>query len=49
MEVHVIDMDNEFTKTEYTSLVIRLFEDYLSILRMCAYIVISISGLGFNK
>ena len=49
IKVHVLDMAKEFTKTEYTSLVIRVFEDFLGILRASAYIVISKLGIGFYK
>jgi len=49
MIVQVIDVHKEFTKTEYTSLVMRLFENFLGILWACANIVISISGFGFNE
>jgi hypothetical protein len=46
MEVHVHDMNKEFTNTKYTPLLIRLFGDFLGISRVCADIVISISGFG---
>ena len=36
-------------KTVTTSLVIRLFINFLGILRTCAGIVFSISGFGFNS
>ena len=46
LRVQVIDVHKEFTKTGHTSLVIRLFEDFLGALRTCAIILFSIAGFG---
>jgi len=47
MIVQVIDVHKDFTKTEYTSLVMRPFEGFLGILKAFTSIVISISGFGY--
>jgi len=43
--VQVIDVHKEFSKTKYTSLVMKLFEDFLGALRACALIVIFYIGI----
>ncbi len=42
----VVDVQKESTKTKYTSLAMKFFGNFLSVLRTCASIVISISGIG---
>ena len=47
--VQVVDVLKESTKTKYTSLMMKLFGDFLGALRTCASIVISISGFGYYQ
>ena len=44
--VQVVDVHKESTKTKYTLLVMKLFNDFLGALRTCASIVISMPGFG---
>jgi len=43
--VRVIDVPKESTKTKYTLLVMKLFEDFLGTLRTCTVIVIFYIGI----
>jgi len=43
--VQAIDVHKEFTKTKYTLLVMKLFEDFLGALRACTLIVIFYIGI----
>ena len=47
LRVKSIDAHKELPKTEYTSLVMKLFGDFLGTLKACAIIVFSILGFGY--